>query len=176
MKKRQSNVENPFVKNLGVLIVVVVLIIAASTIFKNMNKPKNLDAAGVKEVSQSLGTTLHGVEDFSSGLVSYLKASEYFGPVYASGKKIVLYPPLDANSRMGEVFMAAFEKTMADPSYSTDYTFMTFDSARESKELYAKCHNVCIINPNNAQLFYLGSVGPVAAEKLPVILNGLKSW
>ncbi len=175
-QKRQSQVENPVTKNLTIAICLIIAIIVVVNISNAIKKKEIANLTGIEAALASVDKMQRGTEKISDGLDGYLMKSDFYGPAYSKGEKIIAYPPLDNTCPFGKAFMNTFEAAMNNPQYTSDYKFIAFEPDRSSMEFYTKCHTLCIINPLKKELFYFNGVGPKAAEKFTYILDELKNW
>lgn len=176
-------------KNLLILIGAIAIIFFAFKMQNSSTAPKTNPAT--KQTASTLNTTgLSGINYSQSVLtddmVTYLKnKSEYKDYL---DKKLVIYPA-GASCPYAHAFERAVKKIRQNPSYEEEYNFyaldasgsgmMTFSTMEEAQahvNFSNTCHEFCIINPKNNEIFAIDGVGYEEAERLGEIFTQLENW
>ncbi len=133
---------------------------------------------GLKGINYSFST-------LKPNVLEYLKTnSEYKN--YFDGKKLVIYYT-GADCPYAQVFETALSSVKNDSTYSSGYNFYaqsasgmkTFSSQADAQadiDFSNKCHEFCIVNTKNAQMFAIDGVGVEEATQVGAIIIQLKDW
>ncbi len=175
---------------------IVLAAVGLSTILKPENRQK-LEKIAQESKSQNSTKSneypeLYGLKginySFSTlkpNVLEYLKnSSEYKN--YFDGKKLVIYFT-GADCPYAQVFETALSTVKNDSTYSSEFNFYaqnasgmkTFSSRADAQadiDFNNKCHEFCIVNTKNGQMFAIDGVGAEEAAQVGFIIIQLKDW
>lgn len=128
------------------------------------------------------------ISQLTDSTLEYLKnKSEYKSLFDNSDRKIVIYY-VGANCPYAQAFIDALKPIEENPQYSSEFIFQakdissglqsfeTMEDAQAEVNFSNTCHEFCIINPKNNEIFAIEGTGLEEAKKLPDIIEQLRNW
>ena len=184
--------------NFGLYIVLAA--VGISTILKPENRQKlEKIAQERKSQSQSQNSTssseypeLYGLKGMNYSFstlkpetLEYLKTNSEYKD-YFDGKKLVIYFT-GANCPYAQVFETALSTVKNNSTYSSEFNFYaqnasgmkTFSSQADAQadiDFSNSCHEFCIVNTKNGQMFAIDGVGEEEAAQVGFVIIQLKDW
>lgn len=152
--------------------------VETSRIIKNSNSSEYPTLEGISGVNYSFKT-------LKSDTLTYLKTkSEYKD--YFTGKKLVIYFT-GADCPYSEMFETAFEPIKSNQEYTSKYNFYgknasgyssyaTMEEANAAVNFENSCHEFCILNTKNGQIFAIDGIGDSEAKNISSIIEQLQDW
>lgn len=152
--------------------------VETSRIIKNSNSSEYPTLEGISGVNYSFKT-------LKSDTLTYLKTkSEYKD--YFTGKKLVIYFT-GADCPYSEMFESAFEPIRNNQEYTSQYNFYgrnasgyksyeSMEDANADMDFENSCHEFCILNTKNGQIFAIDGIGDSEAKNINSIIEQLQDW